>query len=388
MKPYLKWIIPIVGCTIVFATWYTLRNGRDLPPELITVPIQAKDLLETISSTGTIQAKGTVEVGTQVSGTVAQVSADYNDNVKAGSILVVLDQSTLKASLDEADAQKARAEAQMEKSKSDFERAQKLFDQGHISEKEFSDSRSAYLMDQASVKSTDAGLRRAHQNLSHAIIRSPIRGTVLKRSVEVGQTVAASLSSPVLFVIAEDLSMLEIIAGVDESDISQIHAGQEVRFSVQAYPDSMYSGKVRQIRLQPETVQNVVTYQVVIDARNPHGTLLPGMTATVDFVIHKAEKALCVPSASLRFQPSLMPNRIKEEQGKTIWVMQGNGRLESHLVETGITDGNCVELLAPKNLKVGDKVVIGEHTDSTSTKKKKNSSLLGFGSPPSGRPPH
>lgn len=385
MRTRNKWILSILLLTLSGLAWAYLRNGSPTPPEFATEEVRVANLMETISSTGTIQAVGTVEVGSQVSGTVAKVLADYNDKVRENQTLVVLDQSTLQASMEEAEAQKAKAEAQLERSRSDFERIQKLYAQGHVAEKELTDARTTFLMDQASVKSADASLRRSRESLSHATIRSPIRGTVLKRSVEVGQTVAASLSSPTLFVIAEDLSKLEILAGVDESDISQIFPEQEVRFSVQAYPDSLFQGRVRQVRLQPESVQNVVTYQVVVDASNPSGILLPGMTATVDFVVDKAESALCVPSTALRYHPSAFPKRDQDEDRKTVWVLEKDGLVKPRFVETGIIDGDQTEIRKAKGLKAGDRIVTGEKSaEGKSTRKK--SGIMGFGAPAM-RPP-
>jgi HlyD family secretion protein len=289
-----------------------------------------------VSSTGTLSAVGTVEVGTQVSGTIAQVLVDYNEDVEEGQILAILDTKFLAASVRDAEAALMRAEAQYEQALSDHERMTELHASKLVSDDEFDDSATSLKVAEASVVSADASLERARTNMSYAVIRSPIDGTVIMRDVDEGQTVAASLSTPRLFVIAEDLSEMEIHALVDESDIGQIKVGQSVRFTVEAYLDDVFEGTVRQIWLQPETISNVVNYTVVVDASNDKGLLLPGMTATVDFLVDERTDVLLVANAALRFQPTedmlsefreamreRMQERMKSEGGETRAPAQG-----------------------------------------------------------------
>jgi len=262
------------------------------------------DLENTISATGTVNPVSTVEVGTQVSGIIDVLNVDFNDAVHKGEILAVLDTSLLKASVLDAQAQVDRNQALYQQARADEERNRPLFEKGFISEQEFLPLEIAVKTTRAGLQSAQVALERAETNLGYAVIRSPIDGTVIERAVEEGQTVAASLQAPVLFVISENLSQMEIHAQVDESDIGSVQEGQAVRFDVQAYPDEVFAGTVKQVRLQPTTVQNVVNYTVVVDAPNPDGLLLPGMTATIDFIVEQRENVLLVSNAALRLEPT------------------------------------------------------------------------------------
>ena len=269
-----------------------------------TVEVTRKPVENLISSTGTLKPVGTVEVGTQVSGTVVSVSADYNDVVKKNQIIAELDRQPLQIKLTQVQAGYLRNEALFEQARSVYERDKLLHDKELISDEEFSSTKTNYLAQKASLEGAKADVETARTNLTYATIRSPVDGTVIKRSVDVGQTVAASLSAPTLFLIAEDLKQMEILADVDESDIGRIKTGQAVSFNVPAFPELTYKGLVSQIRLQPQTSQNVVTYSVVVKVENADGALLPGMTANVDFVVERVENELTIPAAALRFKPS------------------------------------------------------------------------------------
>ena len=294
-------VLALVAVRVILA-----RNGNDEGGgKYEFVQIERGDLENVVSATGTLSAVGTVEVGTQVSGTIDYILVDYNQPVSRGQVLAVLDTTLLAASVRDARANVLHAEAQHDKSQNDLRRAQDLFDQGLVSESDMEDARTNAMSARASYVSANAGYERSKANLGYAVIRSPIDGTVIMRSIEAGQTVAASFSTPTLFVIAEDLTDMEIHALVDESDIGQIRAGQRARFTVEAYIDDVFEGTVRQIWLQPETIQNVVNYTVVVDAANREGLLYPGMTATVDFLIDQREDVVLVPNTALRFQPSM-----------------------------------------------------------------------------------
>ncbi|MBM3308570.1 MAG: efflux RND transporter periplasmic adaptor subunit [Candidatus Eisenbacteria bacterium] len=262
------------------------------------------DLKSVVSATGALSAVGTVEVGTQVSGTLARIFVDFNDDVRAGQVLAVLDTTMLATSVKDARAGVLRAQSQLDKARLDQERIAELFAQDLISKADYETAATALTAAQAGLVSAQASLERARANLAYAVIRSPIDGTVIERSIELGQTVAASLSAPKLFVIAEDLSKMEIHALVDESDMGQIKVGQRATFTVEAHPGSEFAGTVKQVRLLPQTVSNVVSYTVVLDAANEGDLLLPGMTATVDFIVEERKDVLLVPSAALRIRPT------------------------------------------------------------------------------------
>jgi len=300
-----KVVIPLGIIGAVLAVFMILRAGRNGSESVYQfVEITRGNLENTVSATGTVNPVSTVEVGTQVSGIIDVLNVDFNDVVQKGQVLAVLDTSLLKAAVLDAQAQVDRTQALHDQAVADHRRNLPLFEKGFLSEQEFLPLEISVKTTRASLQSARVALGRAETNLGYAVIRSPIYGTVIQRAVEQGQTVAASLQAPVLFIIAEDLSQMEIHAQVDESDIGYIREGQAVRFDVQAHPDRMFSGIVKQVRLQPTTVQNVVNYTVIVDAPNPDGLLLPGMTATIDFIIEQREDVLLVSSAALRLQPT------------------------------------------------------------------------------------
>jgi len=309
----------IAGTLVVLLVLVTRGFGRERDTALPyqTASVQRGDLVSTVSATGTLSAVGTVEVGTQVSGTIAQVLVDFNDLVQEGDLLAVVDPESLDAALRQASAevdrgraQIALAQAQYEEAQARLGRNQELFDKGYLSRQEWLSVQTSAATAQASVTSAEAqvasaeaGLSQVRKNRRNAEIRAPISGVVIQRNVDEGQTVAASFSTPTLFVIAEDLAKMEILAQVDESDIGLVAPGQPLEFSVTAYPDRKFEGVVIEERLQPQTIQNVVLYTVVVSAENDSGLLLPGMTATVDFVVGGVEDALLIPASALRFDP-------------------------------------------------------------------------------------
>lgn len=325
-------------------------EGADDQPQYLFATVTQGPLETLVSSTGTLAALETVEVGTQVSGTIARLEADYNDHVRKGQILAVLDQALFSAQVREAEANVTKARATLVQAEDEFRRNQPLFDKGFLSAQEFLPVSTGVDTAKATLAAAEASLARARTNLAYTVIRSPIDGTVIKRSIEAGQTVAASLNTPTLFVIARDLAQMQIEADVDESDIGQIRNGQAVRFTVQSYPEKTFHGTVSQLRLQPRTISNVVNYTVLIDAKNEEGLLLPGMTATVDFVVNRVENALLVPNAALRFQPQdelsgkdqapATPGKggADEKTGR-LFILGADGRPQSMAVTKGETDG-------------------------------------------------
>ncbi len=326
--------------------------------------------LETlVSSTGTLAAVETVDVGTQVSGTISRLAVDFNDRVKKGQVLAVLDPALFQAAVAEAEATVQKARAQLAQAEDEFRRNKPLLEQGFISEQDFLPYQTGVATAKADLASAQAGLKRAQTNLSYAVIRSPIKGIIIARNVDAGQTVAASFNTPTLFVIAKDLANMQIEATVDESDIGQIRQGQAVRFTVQAYPDRTFTGKVTQIRLQPQTISNVVNYTVIIQAENARGLLLPGMTATVDFVVAQVKNALLVPNAALRFQPKTnnqahqtrpkaMTANAAERDNGYLYTLGKEERPQRLRVKTGPSDGIST-VVTGNDIQLGMEVITG-----------------------------
>ena len=293
-------VLVLTGATF----WFFNRNGNEVVSPYRFVTIEQGDLEAVVSSTGTLDAVTTVQVGTQVSGIISHIFVDFNDTVRKGQIVARIDTTLLVSAVEDGLANIERNQAQLRQAQREFKRIKGLFDKQFITEVEF--NRAQYDLDIAntSVKSAEINLERARRNLGYATIYAPISGTVIERNVDVGQTVAASFSAPQLFLIADDLSHMEILASVDESDIGLIKEGQTARFTVQAYPDETFTGAVRQVRLQSTMQENVVNYTVVINVENEDRKLLPGMTATADFLIETAQNVMKVQNAALRFRPT------------------------------------------------------------------------------------
>jgi HlyD family secretion protein len=321
----------------------------------------------TVSATGTLGAVKTIQVGTQVSGQVAAIYADYNQHVRKGQLLASIDPALQNQAVEEAQAQLERTLATMQQAEGDYARNKQLFEWKIITASEFSATQSNFSVQKATVKSAQIALERARQNLAYTKIYAPIDGVIVERNVDVGQTVAANFSTPQLFLIANDLSDMQILALVDESDIGAIKTGQPVEFSVQAYPNETFSGTVQQVRLQSKTQDNVVNYTAVVGVKNTAANLLPGMTATVQFLTGDAQNVLIVPNSALRVRPTpamfaqaQQPILINDQGAKSaiLWTLDGRGKLNPVRVHTGLSDENHTEV-AGQNLAVGTKIVIG-----------------------------
>jgi HlyD family secretion protein len=284
--------------------WGWKKSTANAAPMYRFATIERGDIEAAVSATGTLSAVTTVQVGTQVSGKVVEIMVDFNDHVKKGQLIARIDPTLSEQSVRDAQAGLERNQAQLEQSEREFQRNEQLFQRKVLTEIEFNNAKYALAVARANVKSAQVTLDRARQNLSYTQIYAPIDGIVVERTVELGQTVVASMSTPQIFLIANDLSQMQILAAVDESDIGQINEGQDVRFSVQAYPNEHFSGAVKQVRLQSKTTENVVNYTVVVRVANQSGKLRPGMTATLDFLTGTASDALLVPNAALRFRPT------------------------------------------------------------------------------------
>ena len=363
MKNRKLWIIP--GAIVVaLLLWIVVGRGEGAESEYRFVAVERDDVVQVVSATGALQATQTVEVGTQVSGQVAQIFVDFNDRVRQGQLIARIDPTLPLQEVRSAEANLQRVQAEVAQTQRDLERARQLHEQQVVTDAELEQAQYAYSVARASYNAAQVSVERARRNLGYTEIRSPVNGVVIDRAVDVGQTVAASMSAPTLFVIAQDLAEMEILAAVDESDIGRIHEGQDVRFTVQAYPDEEFAGVVSQVRLQSAMQENVVSYMVVVRVGNVDGRLIPGMTATVDFIIERAEGGLVVPNSALRFRPTAemlaqigaaapeqAPNGQRPgaqrqrrragggEQTGTLWYLDDNGRLDTMVVRTGLSDG-------------------------------------------------
>jgi HlyD family secretion protein len=269
-----------------------------------TAAVERGRIVATVSATGTINPVVQVEVGSQVSGTIYKLHANYNDKVTKGEVLAELEPSLLKTAVVQAQANVAHAVAAVDDAKKTIDRTQALFERNVVAQTDVQAAQLAYEQRVAELKQAQASLGTAQVNFDHAIIRSPISGVVIARAVDIGQTVAASLSAPTLFTLAEDLSHMQVETKIDESDVGRIRQGLRSTFTVDAYPNDTFEGTVSQVRLEPVVTENVVTYTTVIDVPNPDNKLRPGMTANVTIITDMRPDALKVPNAALRFRPT------------------------------------------------------------------------------------
>lgn len=357
-KKWLRYALVVAAVIALALIAAALFGSGDVPKAAVwqEAEVQRGSLERTVSSTGTLAAVETVVVGTEVSGTIDKVLVDFNDTVHKGQVLAMLKQDLFVAAVDEAQAGVDRAEAEMKLAESELERNRSLYEKGFLTEQEFLPLQVDVETGKAALASAQATLKRAQTNRRNSVIRSPIDGTIIQRSVEAGQTVAASLNTPELFVVARNLAKMQIEADVDETDIGQIAAGQAVRFSVQSYPERTFAGKVLQLRLQPKDVQNVVTYTVIVAADNNEGLLLPGMTATVDFVVERLDEALLVPNAALRFTPEGAEKAAKKTN--RVWRLDAAGVPQPVALKSLASDGQQTAVDSAE-LQPGDKVVTG-----------------------------
>jgi HlyD family secretion protein len=302
----MKRILLAIGLVAAVAVSIALaaRNNAAGATSYRMVSVTRGDIESRVEATGLLSAVSTVQVGTQVSGKITELHADFNDRVKRGQLIARIDATLLEQAVRQAKSDLARAEADVKQKKFFLDQAEALYKSRAMTETEYTSAQYNSAVAASALVSAQASLERAEQNLAYTNIYAPIDGVVIERNVEIGQTVAASMSTPQIFLIAEDLSNMQILASVDESDIGVIKEGQDVSFTVQAFPNRTFHGTVNQVRMQSTTAENVVNYTVVVKVRNPDGALLPGMTATVSFQVAKAENVLRVPNAALRFQPT------------------------------------------------------------------------------------
>jgi len=422
-----KKIYLIVILIVAIATgWFLFqKNGADGQTQITYRQVSRGNIETIISSTGTLKAIGTVDVGTQVSGRIDKIMVDFNDEVQKDQILAVLDTIRLSQSVAEARANLQKQRALYEQAAFQYERISKLYQQKLVSEQELIDAKTNKSTSDVGVKQAQIALDKAVADYGYAIIRSPISGTVIDRAVEEGQTVAASFSTPTLFTIACDMTKMEIEVLVDESDIGSIRTDQKVRFTVQSYQDKVFKGVVRQIRLQPQTVSNVVNYTVIVDADNQEQVLLPGMTATVDFIIDVRENVLVVPNSALKISPTekmlaeanqtdqtlleQLPDSVKTylrehlnqsrpengsvqvpeklNKSRTLWYVDDAGQTLMAFVKTGLSDNKNTEILENPEIKEGTKIIVSLTNNNKKTSSESSNTQRSGISGPGGRPP-
>lgn len=378
-----KIIIAILLLAAVLSgIWFFFIKTNHRTIKYKTAKVAVGSIESKISATGTVNAVVTVQVGSQVSGTIKELHVDFNSEVKKGQIIAVLDQKTFKAQRDQAKANLINAKANVEKANADvvdkkqkLDRLLKLFKEGLTSRSDRDSAEAAYLSSLAQVKSAEAqveqnkaALELAEVNLEYTIIKSPVDGVVISRNVDIGQTVAASFQTPTLFIIAKDLTKMQVNTNVDEADIGAVKLGQEAYFTVDAFPESIFKGVVSQIRNAPIIVQNVVTYDVIIEVSNKNMELKPGMTANVSIVTKRKDNVIKIPNIALRFKPQEQEyanyKSVKMEKGAKVWLLTKDQQIKPASVKTGISDGSFTEIKEGE-IKEGDEVVIDSDVKNT-----------------------
>jgi HlyD family secretion protein len=384
-----KVIILSIIAVVIISTglfFYLRGNGNNMAYK--TEKVSRGEINALVTATGTVNAVTTVSVGTQVSGTIKRLMVDYNSPVKKGQLLAQIDPANVQAQVDQANANLWSAKATMEKAavatldaRRTLQRNKELFAQNFIARSDLdtaeTNAQSAEAQQKvtkAQVGQAQAALKIAETNLQYTNILSPVDGTVISRSVDIGQTVAASFQTPTLFSIAQDLTKMQIDTNVDEADIGKVKVEQNVSFTVDAYPDTIFIGKVAVVRNAPITVSNVVTYDVVIQVDNSQLKLKPGMTANVSITIETRKDVLRIPNAALRFKPTEVKGKSEKTpdkqkmKGTKVWILE-NDKPKPVKVTIGLSDGNYTEISASE-LKEGQEII----TDSLNGKKDNNSS--------------
>ena len=351
-----------VGAVVLVAivVWLLSGGKKEEKVEFETAKVEKQDISTSITATGTIEPVTSVTVGTQVSGIVSKLYVDYNSVVKKGQVIAELDKTNLISELNRAKADLSSAQSTLNYETANFNRYQTLFDKGLVSANDYESARLSYEKARQTVASSRESVQKAQTNLGYATITSPIDGVVLSKSVEEGQTVAASFNTPELFTIAQDLTDMRVIADIDEADIGGVQQGQRVTFTVDAFPDDKFEGQVTQVRQQATTSSNVVTYEVVISAPNKDLKLKPGLTANVTIFTLEKNDVLAAPAKALRFMPNeallSKGQQIEDVEAKTkVWTLEGN-TFKAHAVETGTTNGMLTEIVS--GISAGTEVLV------------------------------
>jgi HlyD family secretion protein len=428
MKILTKRWLWLIGVLLGVAVMAAFVVTRPKPAQYTTVKVSKGDLKDEVQATGTINAVTTVQVGSQVSGTISEIGADFNSKVKKGQIIARIDPSLFQGALLQAQADLANAEANVTAAKAnvakaqatavqgkqDYDRTLSLTQAGVVPQQQLDAAKATYDSDVAVVNAAQAALVQAQAqqkqkaaavtvaqtNVNNCIIRAPIDGTVIARSIDVGQTVAASLQAPTLFTIAQDLTKMQVYTNTDESDVGMIKPGQKVEFRVDAFPKQTFTGTVQEVRMNATTVQNVVTYNTVVGFDNPETKLFPGMTAYVTIPVATANDVIEAPNAALRYKPDMSSAEIQAAMQKIgatgggrraggqqtgnssvamLWKLAADKTLQPVIVKTGITDHTNTEIaqVLKGDLQQGDELVTGKMGGSTqSAKSTTNSSPL------------
>ncbi|HVX28013.1 MAG TPA: efflux RND transporter periplasmic adaptor subunit [Parafilimonas sp.] len=384
MKKRKTLIIILVIVVAAIAVWFLFFRKEEQQVTVITQKPTIGHIAESVTATGTVEPVDTVSVGTQVSGTVDKIYVDFNSTVKKGQLLAELDKTLFQASVDQAAANVAQQQSALIYQQSNYNREKQLYDVGAISRSEYDDALFNYNAAKASVSNAQAQLRSAQKNLSLSSIYAPMDGTVLSRDVSVGQTVAASFNTPTLFVIAKDITKMQVKANVDEADIGNVADRQRATFTVDAFLNDVFKGSVQEIRLNPTTSANVVTYTTIINAPNEDKKLKPGMTANITIYTKESDSALLLPVKAIKFKPdsSLIKQyhiiaikdlevQSEKRQQRTnnnasaetvdssnliayVWIKQGDNLIQRKVI-TGLDDNTHVEILS--GLTMNDEVV-------------------------------
>ena len=390
MKPFVKTSLATLATLILAGGGfygYRLGSAPSLEQRYKVQPVEAGEITQSVSANGTLNPVVLVNVGTQVSGTVTRLYVDFNDKVEKGQPLLELDRSLLAAQARQSAANIGNIAATLDLARASETRMKSLFAQEYVSRQELDQAVQARRSAEAQLAQARAAADKDQVNLNYTTIRSPVSGIVVDRVVDLGQTVAASLQTPTLIKIAQDLSEMRIDSSFAEADIGKIKEGQKVRFTVDAFPNKSFAGEVQQIRLNPTVLQNVVTYNVRVSLQNPDQILLPGMTAYVNIGVARRDDALLVPNAALRFKPADADEKDKDKEkandkdkprngtssaeprgkGKkrdgssgTVYVIDGKALKPLH-IQLGITDNRVTEVVGGE-LKAGDQVIVGENT--------------------------
>lgn len=356
------WLVVAVVIIVAIVAWALSGGKKEEQITFDTAAVAPANIMNSITATGTIEPVTSVTVGTQVSGIVSKLYVDYNSVVKKGQVIAELDKTNLMSQLNSAKTQLATAQSQLNYQTTNYNRYKTLYQKGLVAADDFDNAKLSYTQAKEQVASAKEEVQRAQTNLGYATITSPIDGIVLSKSVEEGQTVAASFSTPELFTIAQDLTNMQVVANVDEADIGDVKEGERVSFTVDAYPDDTFEGTVKQVRQEATTTNNVVTYEVVISAPNADLKLKPGLTANVTIYTAERKGVLSVPSKALRFTPqkeTVGKMKIVDQTGNAknkIWTIEGNS-IVAHKVNIGMTDGTNTQIL--NGISAGVKVVTG-----------------------------
>ncbi len=358
-------IILIVVLVIVAIIAIFFLIVKKEPPQTIvdTEAVEYGSLSNSVTATGTVDPVTEVEVGTQVSGTVKKLYVDYNDRVKKGQLLAELDRSTLTSTLNAAKTDYEIALNEFKYYEKVYNRNKALHDKSLISDSEFEEVEYQYIRAKNSVTKSKYEVEKATTNLGYATIYCPIDGVVISVEVEEGQTVTATMTTPTLFQIAENLEDMEVVANIDEADIGEVKEGQEVVFTVDAYPNDQFRGTVRQVRLQATTTSNVVTYEVIVDAKNPDLKLKPGLTANISIYTLKLDSVITVPTKALRFKmeeqllpPNMVVKPLQEDAKQSVWVVVQDSIAEERAIVTGVSNGTRTQVLSGVN--IGERVIV------------------------------